>query len=196
MPLNTSINTPYLVLTGVVLIAIVFIFTVIQPQLDTISTLRHDITDNTNTLKTKQDFLDSLALKVQQLQAQPDAEKQLAVVVPQGDMTQDILRVVNQYATQMGVAVTAVKNNSEERQAQLDASAARGDASVAPSDVRTLSFEVDASGSYPQMRDFLKTLEKSPRIIDVTHITMKTNQQQAGQVSATIGMQAYSQQQQ
>ncbi|HSX24465.1 MAG TPA: hypothetical protein VLG69_00675, partial [Candidatus Andersenbacteria bacterium] len=176
MPLNTSINTPYLVLTGVVLIAIVFIFTVIQPQLDTISTLRHDITDNTNTLKTKQDFLDSLALKVQQLQAQPDAEKQLAVVVPQGDMTQDILRVVNQYATQMGVAVTAVKNNSEERQAQLDASAARGDASVAPSDVRTLSFEVDASGSYPQMRDFLKTLEKSPRIIDVTHITMKTNQ--------------------
>src|SRR3990167_11485851 len=88
MSLNTSINTPYLVLAGVVFIAIAFVFVVTQPQLDRISVLRHDITDNTTTLMEKQDFIRTLAIKVQQLQAQPEAEKQLSVVVPQTDMTQ------------------------------------------------------------------------------------------------------------
>ena len=194
MPLNTSINTPYLVLTGVVLIAIVFVFTVTQPQLDRISTLRHDITDNTNTLATKQDFIHSLALKVAELQTQPTAEKQLSVVVPATDRTEDVLRVINQYASQTGLVVIGVANNSVERQAQIDASVAHGDATASSNDIRTLSFQVQTSGTYPQLRDFLKTLEKSPRIIDVVHISIKQLAQQSGQVSASITMQAYSQQ--
>lgn len=193
MALNTSINTPYLVLTGVVVIAIVFIFAVIQPQLDAMSKLRHEITDNTNTLATKQAFIQSLGSKVQQLQSQPQAEQQLAVVVPQTDMTQDIVRVVNQYASQVGLVVITLTNNSTERQAQLDASVARGDVTATPSDVRTLSFQVETSGTYAQLRDFLKNLEKSPRIIDVVHLSIKQGAAQPGQVNAAIDMQAYSQ---
>ena len=193
MALNTSINTPYLVLTGVVLVAIVFVFTVMQPQLDSITTLRHDITDNTNTLKTKQDFISSLSAKVQQLQAQPQAEQQLAVVVPQGDMTQDIVRVVSQYASQVGLVIIGVTNNSVAQQAQLDASIARGDVTSTPSDVRTLSFQVQTSGTYGQLRDFLKALEKSPRIIDVVHLSIKSTKDQTGQITATLDMQSYSQ---
>ncbi|MCE9643360.1 MAG: type 4a pilus biogenesis protein PilO [Candidatus Andersenbacteria bacterium] len=193
MALNTSINTPYLVLTGVVLIAIVFVFTVMQPQLDSITTLRHDITDNTNTLKTKQDFIASLSAKVQQLQSQPQAEQQLAVVVPQGDMTQDIVRVVSQYASQVGLVIVGVTNNSVAQQAQLDASIARGDVTSTPSDVRTLSFQVQTSGTYGQLRDFLKALEKSPRIIDVVHLSIKSMKDQTGQITATLDMQSYSQ---
>ena len=193
MALNTSINTPYLVLTGVVLVAIVFVFTVMQPQLDSITALRHDITDNTNTLKTKQDFISSLSAKVQQLQAQPQAEQQLAVVVPQGDMTQDIVRVVSQYASQVGLVIIGVTNNSVAQQAQLDASIARGDVTSTPSDVRTLSFQVQTSGTYGQLRDFLKALEKSPRIIDVVHLSIKSTKDQNGQITATLDMQSYSQ---
>ncbi len=193
MALNTSINTPYLVLTGVVLIAIVFVFTVMQPQLDSITTLRHNITDNTNTLKTKQDFIASLSAKVQQLQSQPQAEQQLAVVVPQGDMTQDIVRIVSQYASQVGLVIVGVTNNSDAQQAQLDASIARGDVTSTPSDVRTLSFQVQASGTYGQLRDFLKALEKSPRIIDVIHLSIKSTKDQTGQITATLDMQSYSQ---
>lgn len=196
MALNTSINTPYLVLTGVVLIAIVFVFTVLQPQLDGISMLRHDIADNTNALATKQAFMQSLGSKVQQLQSQPQAEQQLAVVVPQTDMTQDIVRVMSQYGSQVGLTVTGVTNNSVERQAKLNAGIARGDVTATPSDVRTLSFQVETSGTYAQLRDFLKTLEKSPRIIDVVHVSIKQTAQQPGQVNAVLDMQSYSQEKQ
>jgi Tfp pilus assembly protein PilO len=196
MALNTSINTPYLVLTGVVLIAIVFIFAVIQPQLDDISSLRHDITDNTSSLKDKQDFVQTLSSKVQQLQAQPQAEQQLAVVVPQQDMTQDIVRVVGQYSSQVGLVVTSMTNNSVERQAQLNASIARGDVASIPSSVRTLSFHVEVTGTYGQVRDFVKALEKSPRIMDIAHVSIKKGDQQTGQVSAALDLQAYSQEQQ
>ncbi|MEO6077992.1 MAG: type 4a pilus biogenesis protein PilO [Candidatus Andersenbacteria bacterium] len=196
MALNTSINTPYLVLTGVVLVAIVFIFAVMQPQLDDISTLRHDITDNTSLLATKQEFVQNLASKVQQLQAQPQAEQQLAIVVPQGDMTQDIVRVIGQYGSQVGLVVTSMTNNSVERQAQLDASIARGDVTSSPSNVRTLSFHVEAKGAYGQARDFVKQLEKSPRIMDITHVSIKQDAQQGGQVSVALDFQAYSQEQQ
>lgn len=196
MPLNTSINTPYLVLTGVVLIAIVFIFAVIQPQLDQVGQLRRDITQNQSILSSKQDFLHSLSVKLQQLSAQPDAERQLAVVVPVTDMTQDIVRVVAQYASATGMTVTGVTNNSAERQAQLDASVARGDVQAPASDVRTLSFQAEMSGAYPQLRDFVKALEKSPRIMDITHVSIKQVADQPGQVTAALDIQAYAQSQQ
>lgn len=194
MPLNTSINTPYLVLTGIILIAITFVFVTMQPMLTEISTLRHDITENTNTLQQKQDFINSLSAKVQLLQTQPDAEKQLSVVVPQNDETQDVLRVVGQYASATGVVVGGVTNNSQDRQSELDASIARGDITTAPSDMRTLSFQVQTISSYAQLREFMKALEKSPRIIDVAHVSVKKSDQSADQVSASLDMQAYSQQ--
>lgn len=194
MPLNTSINTPYLVLTGIILIAITFVFVTMQPMLTEISTLRHDITENTNTLQQKQDFINSLSVKVQLLQTQPDAEKQLSVVVPQNDETQDVLRVVGQYASATGVVVGGVTNNSQDRQSELDASIARGDITTAPSDMRTLSFQVQTISSYAQLREFMKALEKSPRIIDVAHVSVKKSDQSADQVSASLDMQAYSQQ--
>ncbi|OGY36124.1 MAG: hypothetical protein A3E36_00890 [Candidatus Andersenbacteria bacterium RIFCSPHIGHO2_12_FULL_45_11b] len=194
MSLNTSINTPYLVLAGVVFIAIAFVFVVTQPQLDRISVLRHDITDNTTTLMEKQDFIRTLAIKVQQLQAQPEAEKQLSVVVPQTDMTQDVVRVVGQYGAQAGVGIQSISNNSSERQAQINASIARGDAAKTPSDLRILSFQVNTVSTYAQLQAFIKALEKSPRLIDVVHLSIKQIAQLPGQVSATLRVQAYSQQ--
>jgi Tfp pilus assembly protein PilO len=193
MAFTTSINTPYTVLTGVVLLAIVFAFAVIKPQIDSINTLRHDIIDNTNSLTAKQEFLASLDAKSKQLQNQPDIERQLAVVIPETDMTQDVLRVIDQYATQAGVSTTSITNSSAERQAKQDASIARGEKSATPNTVRTLSFKTQVSGSYLQVREFLKFLEKSPRIIDIVGLGFKQASGQSGQITAEVTIQTYAQ---
>lgn len=194
MALNTSINTPYLALTGVVLISIVFIFAVLQPQIDSIAILRRGIAETTTALQMKQKFLETLGSKIQQLQTQAVAEQQLAVVIPETDMTQDVLRILGQYASQSGLVITGIVNSSSERQAQLDASIARGDTMGGAGDIRTISFQVQTSGTYPQLRDFLKALEKSPRLMNVVHVSMKQASAQVGQIVGTIDIQTYSEQ--
>lgn len=190
----TSLNTPYLFLTGVVIVAVMFLFIVLQPMMDTANTLRHSIATDTVLLQDKQDFLSSLDTKLQQLTALAGVENQMAAVLPETERTQDVIRVLNEYAGQAGVVVVAVSNNSPTSEAQANAARARGDVVHAPSGVRTLAFEVNVAGSYEQVRTFLSLLGRSPRIIDVPAVSLKQVPAQAGQVTASITMHLYSQQ--
>ncbi len=191
---TTSLNTPYLLLTGAVIIAVVFLFVVLQPMMDNANEIRHGIAVDKATLQDKQDFYGSLNTKIAQLAGLATAERQLAVVLPETDRTQDIIRVINEYGTQAGITVVAVANNSSVSDAQASAQRARGEVINIPSGVRTLEFEVGATGGYEQVRLFLTLLGKSPRVIDVSGVSLKQLNGQPGQVTATIKMQLYSQQ--
>lgn len=190
----TSLNTPYLTLTGAIVVAVVFLFVVLQPMMDDANTIRHTIAADKEKLSDKQAFLSSLDAKMQQLQALSDVENQIAAVLPETDRNEDIIRVFHEYATQSGLTVVSVANNSSTSDAQANAARARGDVDDIPSGVKTLSFEVGVAGSYEQLRLFLSLLAKSPRIIDVKGVIVKQVSLQPGQVTATINMQLYSQQ--
>lgn len=190
----TSLNAPYLSLTGAIVVAVVFLFVVLQPMMDDANTIRHTIAADQETLRDKQAFLSSLDAKMQQLQALSDVESQMAAVLPETDRNEDIIRVFHEYATQSGLTIVSVVNNSSTTDAQASAALARGDANEVPAGVKTLSFEVGTSGSYEQLRLFLTLLGKSPRIIDVKGVVLKQVSLQPGQVTATITMQLYSQQ--
>lgn len=188
-----SLNTPYIFLTGVVLIAVVSLFLVMKPLIEQANVLKQEIAKNTQTLKNKEEFYNSLGVKIEQLSALPEVEKQMAAVLPDADRTQDTLRILNEYATQSGLLVTSVTNNSSTSDARTNAARARGDDVTLPSEVRTLAFSVGVSGAYEQVKLFLSLLGKSPRMIDVKEISFDQVLNQPGQVTAQLNLQLYSQ---
>lgn len=191
MAVNTSLNTPYLVLTGVVVVAIAFLFVVLQPLMDSIATVKDTIRNDKVSLQEKQDFLKSLDLKMTQLRSQPDIERQLAAVVPETQRSQDIVRIIDQYAKEAGVTIAAVSNASSQTKAQANAKKARGDLNLVPEGLQVATFQVSVTGNYQQVRAFIAGLEKSPRIIDVTRITITNVVNQPENVSASLFIQLY-----
>lgn len=189
----TSLNTPYLVLTGVVVIAIAFLFIVLQPIMQDINALQTTIAADTASLKTKKDFLETLDIKVKQLDSQADVERQLSVVLPASERSQDVIRIINEYSNQAGLTTISVTNNSSQQAAQANAERSRGDGSSTPDTVLVTTLDLSVRGSYDQLRTFLGLLEKSPRILDVTGLLIKEVAGQPGQVEAAVSIQLYSQ---
>ena len=196
MPTNspTSLNTPYIFLTGVVLIAVVFLFIVLRPMMDEVNSLKQTIAEDTKTLENKQTFLDSLGVKIQQLAALGEVEKQMATVLPETERTQDVIRILHEYATQSGITINGISNNSVSSEDGANAARARGNTLGIPVNLKTLEFNVNVVGSYEQVRLFIKLIENSPRIVDVKSIGMQQDSAQPGQVTSTIVMNLYSQQ--
>lgn len=189
----TSLNTPYLVLTGVVVIAIAFLFIVLQPIMQDINALQTTIAADTASLKTKKDFLETLDIKVKQLDSQTDVERQLSVVLPASERSQDVIRIINEYSNQAGLTTISVTNNSSQQAAQANAERSRGDGASTPDTVLVTTLDLSVRGSYDQLRTFLGLLEKSPRILDVTGLLIKEVAGQPGQVEAAVSIQLYSQ---
>lgn len=191
MAINTSLNTPYLVLTGVVVIAIAFFFTVLQPLMDSINETKSNIETHMASFAEKDNFLKSLDTKMSQLRSQGNIEQQLAVGIPETERSQDIIRVIDQYAKESGITVTTVTNNSSQSNARVNASKARGDIHLVPEGLQTITFALVVSGTYQQLRTFIAGLEKSPRIIDVNHITISQVPSQPGTVTGSFIIQLY-----
>lgn len=191
MAINTSLNTPYLVLTGVVLIAIAFLFTVLQPLMDSVTTTKSMIASNMASYEEKDTFLKSLDVKMAQLRSQGDVEKQLAVVIPESERSQDVVRILDQYAKESGVTIVSITNNAAQAKAHANASKARGDINLVPEGLQTITFDLRLIGTYSQVRSFIAGLQKSPRVIDATHILMSQLAGQPGAVTGSFNIQFY-----
>ncbi len=191
MAINISLNTPYLVLTGTVVIAIAFLFSVLQPLMDSINTVKSDIATHRASLYEKENFLRVLDLKIVQLRSQGDVEKQLAAVIPEAERSQDILRIIDNYTKESGVLVTTIANNSSQTEARANASRARGDINLVPEGIETLTFQLGVSGTYQQVRTFIGGLQKSPRIVNVARITINKGSDQTDAVTASLTIHLY-----
>lgn len=191
MAINTSLNTPYVVLTSVVIVAIAFLFAILQPLMDSINETRVSIESHTALVAEKERFLQSLDFKIAQLQSQRSVEQQLAIILPETERSQDILRVIDQYAKESGVTITTLTNNSSKATARTNADKARGESSIVPEGIEIITLQLNATGAYQQMRAFLAGLEKSPRIIDIKSIAMNRAPGQIGNVSASFTLQLY-----
>lgn len=191
MPSATSLNTPYIVISGVVLLAIVAIFTVFQPMLGTIRTSQDRLQQVNNELTEKQEFLRSLDRKKSQLEAQQADEQRLNVVLPTNNSFNDIIRVISLASTDAGNTVLQVGDRSDSTQAEINAKRARGEEVGLPSEVTPLAAAVTVRGSYQQLRTFLNALENSPRLNNVLSINIKRSIDVPDQITADLVIQFY-----
>lgn len=189
----TSLNTPYLFLTGTVLIAVAALFLQLQPTMDEANSIQQTIASDAQILAETQQFLNSLDAKTQQLQALIGVESQMATILPESQRPQDAIRVLHEYAAQSSVILRDISNNSATNDAQANAARARGENKSLPETVNILSFKINLTGAYEQVRLFLTLLGKSPRIVDVTGITFNQAKEPEN-ISADIDIQLYSQQ--
>ncbi|MBI3255956.1 MAG: hypothetical protein HYZ63_03225, partial [Candidatus Andersenbacteria bacterium] len=166
-----SLNTPYITVAGVIVIAMVAMFSVINPMLQTARQIRTQILGQEATLKEKQDFLKNLGRKREELQIQRVHEERLNVMFPTDDAFDDALRVINLAATGSGATIQKISDHSANIQSALNSRRSRGDIDFIPEKVTPLGAQVEITGTYQQLRLMLENLEKSPRLTDVISLS-------------------------
>ncbi len=194
MAASTSINTAYIILSGVVIIAATAVFVVLRPLVQDIQTVRGDIEQNELILQEKEEFLKTIDRKLAALQAQQDQEKRLQVVLPTEQRVEDTLRILHDAAAKNGITIKTATNNSDNAQSQINAKRARGEIVNIPTGVTPLSLSVKYVGTYQQIRAFITEIEKSPRLMDIQQLDLKGDTQQADVIEGTMNVQFYMQQ--
>jgi Tfp pilus assembly protein PilO len=188
-----SLNTPYVILTGVVIVGIVFIFTILQPMVTSISQIRSETASQAALVQERRAFLRTTDRKIADLQLQDEHEQRLATMLPAAERLEDALRIVHQGEQATGLVLENIVNNSRSLQTQVNAKRARGETVTIPAKIIPLSFSIDYRGTYQQWRAFLTELERSPRLMDITSVTVKGSDQQTNQVSGQIAVMFYMQ---
>lgn len=187
----SKLGISYLVVTGVVTIALVFVFAVIVPLNISIRSLQAEIAARQGRLAEREAFLRTLDSKVVALATHAAQEKQLNVILPLTDATEDVARLIHQAQGVSGGVIRHLTNISAGVQSSLKARRARGEAVGLPDDITPQGFEVEFTGSYQQLRVLISQLQHSPRLFDITSLEIQRNPQVPDSVTATFTMQFY-----
>lgn len=174
-----SINLPYFLLTGMVMVAIIAGSIVIYPAIRNLQQIRREADAAAATLSERQDFLRTLDRDLADLQAQAAAEKEAAIALPADESFDDVLRLLQRSAGEAGVAVSVVRNNAKTQEASYAAARARGESMGLPAGVSPLGISMEARGTYQQTRVFLEQLDRSIRLFDVLSLQLKRDPAQA-----------------
>lgn len=186
-----SLNTPYLLLSGTIIIGITAIFIFYQPMLAEINETRQSIESKQAELAERERFVRTLDQKISELQAQGQHEQHLNIILPTDDSVEDMIRIINEAGNASGGAIETITNRSDSLQANINSERARGDAVSIPQGITPLGFNVTFSGSYQQLRVFLEQLETAPRLNDVTNLSISRNPEQLDRVGAELLLQFY-----
>lgn len=183
---SNSLTTPYLVVSGVIILALASVVAFIQPQVAQIGRLREDIAATRAQLTTRQEFLRTLDTKVAALARESQHEKQLNVVLPQAEEHADVVRLIHQAAVASDGAIQRLSNISANVQSVLNARRSRREAVALPQNVTPLGFEIEFAGSYQQLRVFLSQLSLAPRLLDITNLEVRRSAQAIDTIGATL----------
>lgn len=187
----TSLNTPYIVITGTIVAAVVVLFTILQPLLSEIQDINNRVATTQSVVKEKANFLSGLDRKREELQIQRVHEDRLNVILPADSGYDEVVRVISLASSNAGLTVQKVENKSSAVQSAINGQRARGETVSIPAGVTPIAAEVEVGGTYQQMRAFLGNLEKSPRLTDVTKISAKINEAQPDQIVSQLVIQSY-----
>jgi Tfp pilus assembly protein PilO len=189
---KTSLNLPYLLLTGTIIVCIATVIAVMYPTYADIKTFQQKTTETNSQVITQRDYLKTIDQKITALNSQQAQEKKLSVILPtNGNVDQDTMRAISQISSATGVTIIHILNESEDLQSAIRANVAHGNSGDLPADVLPFGLNIQASGTYQQIRDFLGQLEKTIRLTDVTSIDLSKNEQQPDQLNANIVLQSY-----
>lgn len=176
-----SLNLPYLVLTGVVLLTLVATFLIFGPQLEQFRALQQESAELTQHLAAKQSFLQSIDQKSAALAANAAAEQELKVILPAAEELEDLLRIISKQAGAAAVLVTSVNNTTAATQSAQTVAQVLGVDPTIPVALTPHSLAIGWQGSYQQARQFIAHLENSIRFLDIStlHLTQPADQPDA-----------------
>lgn len=186
-----SLNTPYITVAGVVVIAIVVVFTILSPLMADIQASRATIASLEVAAKTKEDFVNNIDRKREQLQIQKVHEERLNVMLPTDNAYDDAIRTIHIAATAAGATVQKISDQSASAQSIVNSQRSRGEAVSIPETVLPLAAAVEVVSTYQQLRAFLENIEKAPRLTDVYSISTQRQNNQPDQLSTKIIIQFY-----
>jgi len=178
-------------LAGAVGIVIIFVFAMLQPMIRTIQATQADIVATKTDLVEKETFLRTLDSKLADLELNKSHENQLDVMLPKADRMEDALRVLHTSAASTGITLAQVSNTSGAAQSEAVASQARGDQGALPKNVAPLGIGLDVTGPYQAFRAFLTQLETTPRLMDITRLELRLNEDQPDQILGSMSLQFY-----
>ncbi|MEX0650377.1 MAG: hypothetical protein WD200_05235 [Candidatus Andersenbacteria bacterium] len=168
-----SLNSAYLILTGVIVVTIIIIFVLIRPLMADIDVVKNSLQAKQIELTERQQFLQTIDNKLAALQVQQEHEARLQVMLPDEQRVEDVLRILHEASASSGLVINAARNTSSARQSRLNSERARGGRTTIPADVQVLGFSINITTSYQQLRTFVTELERSLRLIDVHNISLK-----------------------
>lgn len=188
---SQSLNLPYLLLAGAILVAIVFGFTIFQPQVQELQAKQGEIEQLQLSLMERQNFLRTLDSKLAELELNREHEAKLQIVLPNEERMEDALRVVHVAATTSGVTVLQVTNATAAVQSETRAKQSRGEAVSAPAGAEILGLKIDFRGPYQGLRAFLQALERSPRLMDVYILDLHADEQAPDLLQGSFTLRLY-----
>lgn len=189
---STSLNLPYLALTGVLVVVIAVLFVVYRPLWQSVRGRQTQARETRATLAEKQALLQTIDRKQAQLATEQQHERQLAVVLPTDEATDDVARIIHRTAESAGMAVVRVTNASKGEQSVLKAEVARGKTTTLAAGVVPHAVTIEARGTYQQFRAWLEQLTNSVRLMDVVSLTVRRNEKQVDQIEAELYVRFYS----
>lgn len=188
---SSNINFAYLILVAAVGISLAGLFAFVRPLLETVGELRYDITATRALLAEREKFLGTLDQKIAALARQAQPEAQLNVILPASADTQDVVRIIHQAQAASGGAILRLDNISPSLQSAANAKRARAGGSALPDNVVPLGFDLDFTGSYQQLRVFIREVTRAPRLFDITRLEIQRNVQTPDSVTAHLTAQFY-----
>lgn len=188
---SSSLSTPYLVLSGVIVISLAGIVAFLQPAVAGIQALRADNAATQVQLAERQAFLETLDRKVAALAREGQHERQLNVVLPVKERQEDVVRLVHQAQQVSGGTIQRISNISANVQGALNAQRARGEADRLAADVTPLGIEVEFRGSYQQLRVLMEQLVAAPRLLDIVSLEITRNEEVLDEIGVVLRMQFY-----
>lgn len=187
---SKSLNLPYVLLFGVILITMFIAGALVRPSILNAMQVKKDLAVAEQELTKQRNFLKSIDSRLAELQTNQEYERQLNVVLPQGDEIEDALRIVHRAGSEAGVLITSVENSSKGEQTVYKSLVVKGEAGL-PTGVLPVGVIVEVKGTYQQVRMFIDKLEKSPRIMDITSIDLRKNEQTPDQVNGELKVRFY-----
>lgn len=186
-----SLNVPYLLLAGAVVIAAVFAFTVLQPALASVQEVQNEIAAVVAQRSEREEFLRTLDSKLAELEVNREHELRLQTILPAEDQMEDSLRILDRTAAANGLTLVSVSNSSDSVQSRQRTLQARGQAAPLPASVNPLGVNVILDGPYQGFRAFLTALERTPRLMDVDIISLRRNEVEPSRVGITLSIKFY-----
>lgn len=188
---SASLNLPYTVFGALLIAAIVSGTLIIYPRVQELNQLKAEAAATEAKITERQAFLQTIDRKRVELDRNSTHERELNVVLPAEDTITDQLRIIERSATQTGVAVQQVTNNSTSGRAVARSAQQRGDFNYLPPGVLPTIITVSANGNYLQWRQFIQQLEASIRLMDLPKLTLTASTTDPNILDGTLTIQTY-----
>lgn len=188
---NYSLNAPYLLISGLLVIGVVLVFVQYQPIIQEINGLRNDIHSLQSELVDKQAFLQTIDRKRSELAAYQEHEHRLQVMLPILPQIEDVVRTLHIAAANAGSHLLHFGIQGDTAQQEINAQRSRGEIVNVPDNINTLAATIGLNGSYGQIRSFLTQLNSSARLIDVSRLTINSRDDQSDVLNVEARLQFY-----